>query len=647
MKNTLLCLILFFAAIITKAGYIETYNVISDDYISDIQDANVIRVINGGTVITPVFDESCPEELKAPFSYACKIIEEYMPPCLPLKVKVSCGRVNSSSKAAVSKVRALSMENFGDNIRYQNVQMSMIKGVILAELGHDSSVTYLDSVPNIEFLTDKPDIDITYNNQKLDEFSFSLEPDPEQKYDFVSLAIRDLLIGLGISSSYRYDPTTRGLLNPSQLMTPFELFINEALGNYGDPIKRLANATRGSLLLKSGIQEVDLYAPTTWLNGVSLNYFIPQDNCSISNILSYNFCKGMVTRSLSDDFSRFFFRDLLGWKPSFVVSISSSSSSSGGSTSLLMPYNGSISFDNNTLGMTMECVNEIKQHNIKMLNNQEKENLYNYVQSFHPFQYEESDIPLRGMSVSILKKDGTWDLVKYFDYNVPYFSMSDLKFNYDETQYARTIDGYLRARITTKQTNSHGGSEYKSTFFVIDYLPQKVDLSFKYLKPVSSLASQSVSLGCSVRVYFSNTEGLDRIVIEQLRKGSRVPSKVEVKDFKKGYFDATITKTTTFTAVGYNANGTSRSVPIIVSPILDELSVKFKQDYNRLYIESDEQLSGEYNYTITPLLEYSSCEKLSGTVNNFIDISSLSDGMYILNIVDNNTGMSKTFKFKK
>lgn len=74
--------------------YIESYNLISDNYVNRIQDVQIIRPINGGTVITPVFDTSCPEEMKAPFSYACKIVEEYMPPCLPLKVKVSCGRVN-------------------------------------------------------------------------------------------------------------------------------------------------------------------------------------------------------------------------------------------------------------------------------------------------------------------------------------------------------------------------------------------------------------------------------------------------------------------------------------------------------------------------------------------------------------------------
>lgn len=77
---------------------IESFNMVSDRYMEDIQDVKIVRSINGGTVVVPLFDESCPQEIKAPFSYACKIVEEYMPPCLPLKIKVSCGRIGGSKK---------------------------------------------------------------------------------------------------------------------------------------------------------------------------------------------------------------------------------------------------------------------------------------------------------------------------------------------------------------------------------------------------------------------------------------------------------------------------------------------------------------------------------------------------------------------
>lgn len=95
MKKILALLVLLITVVTAKSdSYVESYNVISDRYINLIQETPIIRQINGGTAIIPVFDESCPEEMKSPFSYACKIVEEYMPPCLPLKVKVSCDILN-------------------------------------------------------------------------------------------------------------------------------------------------------------------------------------------------------------------------------------------------------------------------------------------------------------------------------------------------------------------------------------------------------------------------------------------------------------------------------------------------------------------------------------------------------------------------
>lgn len=88
MTRILTFIALFTTLFVVKAeNNIESFNLISADYVNDIQDAQIIRSINGGTVIVPIFDESCPEKMKTPFSYACKIVEEYMPPCLPLKVK--------------------------------------------------------------------------------------------------------------------------------------------------------------------------------------------------------------------------------------------------------------------------------------------------------------------------------------------------------------------------------------------------------------------------------------------------------------------------------------------------------------------------------------------------------------------------------
>ncbi|MDE6317070.1 MAG: T9SS type A sorting domain-containing protein, partial [Muribaculaceae bacterium] len=52
--------------------------------------------------------------------------------------------------------------------------------------------------------------------------------------------------------------------------------------------------------------------------------------------------------------------------------------------------------------------------------------------------------------------------------------------------------------------------------------------------------------------------------IEILKDGVRVPTKTEIMDLEKGFFDRTIYRGTTFTAVAYNENGSTRGTPLYV-----------------------------------------------------------------------------------
>ncbi len=649
MKKIIFSIVSAIIAFYAKAEeYVETYNIISDQYSPVIQDAQIVRRINGGTVITPVFDESCPEEMKAPFAFACKIVEEYMPPCLPLKVNVSCGRLTGSYSKAVSMVKSLCQLNFGGNTVYSYVPMSLIKGVILSEYCYNSTITYLNYIPNKVFLTGKPDIEIQYNGQRLDEISFSLEPAPDQKYDFVSLAVRDLLIGLGFNSSFRYNRVSQTLDNPNRELTPFEISIDKALGNQNNAAARLAAATKGELELGLFANRgPKLYAPSDWENGRSLNYFIPQDDFCISNILSYNFCKGMVTRSLSDNYSLHVFRNLLGWKPDYVTSSSTPESSAGGSTSLKMPYNGTISFNDNTYGITTIVDSELVNRRMLAHNVIESDNVYDYVEAFHPFLDNGESTSEYGTSISILKKDGTWDLVKFIDgfiYDYT-FNMSDWTFNYEESEYARTIDGYLKARITSKSRNDFGRLRYKSTFFVIDYLPQKVELSYAFMDSENAKAQTETSSN-KVRLYFYNTEGANRIILESLRQGARVPGKAEIYDFKKGYYDTTIDRTTTFTAVAYNDNGGARGIPVTVVPVTDLSPVSFSRNGDIIHVETQNKSVSEYSYSIVSIDSPGSTCK-HGVATETIDISLIQEGFYILTVTDKASGKSDSFKFRK
>lgn len=633
--------------------YIESFNNVSEDSIGFVHDIELIRNINGGTVIIPEFDSSCPEEMKGPFMYACKIVEEYMPPCLPLRVAVSCGQIRGN-KRAISSVKARSCVNFGHSA-YDNVQMSVVKGVILAELCYDEDVSYLRYVPNLEFLTDLPDISIVYNQQKLEDISFSLEATAGSKYDFVSLVVRDLLIGLGMSSSYTYNYVDNSLKDPSQAMTPFESAIDRALGNYGNATARLENATKGEVIFtKNGRQPLTLklYAPNPFVNGVSLNYFIPQEDCSLSQVLSHEFGKGTVSRSLNDSYSSWIFKDLLGWNPNYTVSETTPSNSVSGSTSMLMPYNGSISISENA-GKTYEIVLSNSGTN-KMPRIVTSDNeLTDYINSFHPFLSEYTPV-YDGVSISVLKKDGSWDLVKFEGAYIPdmTYNMSDWTFHHSDEEYARTVDGYLRARLTTKQIDNNNRTKIRSTFFVIDYLPQKTNISYSY-NAASSPAREpaqgaSVTQSTPVRLYFSNLEGTKRLVLERLREGFRMPSKREIEDFKCGYFDTTIDRNTTFTAVAYNDNGYSRSIPVKVEMMVpsDLQNTEFEISDNTITLKLVNGEGEDLEYQIFSITKSDLTLVLDGTTKGDIDISSLTQGAYLL-ILDPHSNKPRRLKFAK
>lgn len=652
MKKFILSLILLPSLVVTTRAedYIESLNIVSDNYSNSIEDVQVIRYINGGTVIIPEFDETCPQEMKVPFTYACKIVEEYMPPCLPIKVKISCNQLVGSQRNAISKVLSQSKENFGSSSYYRNATMSTIKGVILGEYCLNTSVTYLDYISDVNSLTEYPDIAITYNKQRLDEIYFSIDTNPGEKYDFVSLAIRDLLIGLGISHSYVYNPVTNGLQNPFQEMTPFEWYIDKKLGNNGDAVTRLANATKGEFSLGS----LKLFAPTTWINGVSLRYFIPQDNSCVSKILSYDFCKGMVTRSLNDNYSYFIFRELLGWKYSFPVSTSTPSSSAAGSTSLFMPYNGTFNIDDcETMEIRSEIDYQESKYKTNSLSRSYSAELEQYIEQFFPFLNDGEFDYSSGVSVSILKKNGTWDLVQFIPVYVPdmevTFNMQDWTFHFSNEEYARTVDGYLKARITKKFMDNFGKTTISSTFIVLGYLPQKVGINFSYTDTTVDEMSRVTATNKNIRLYFSDTEGIDRIVLERLREGFRVPSKIEITDIKKGYYDTTIDRNTTFTAVGYNENGHTRGVPVTVEyqPASVTAALSFDLQNDAIMVKAGVEAVDNCNYSIAPLSAAGQQAGRNGMTNGAIDISTLADGLYVLTAIDEKSGLQGTFKFRK
>ena len=70
-----------------------------------------------------------------------------------------------------------------------------------------------------------------------------------------------------------------------------------------------------------------------------------------------------------------------------------------------------------------------------------------------------------------------------------------------------------------------------------------------------------------VHIKMHGIDGLDRVVIERLRQGARAPSRFEVYDFQKGYFETDVDadRSTQFTPIAYNAYGSTRGEPVTVA----------------------------------------------------------------------------------
>lgn len=650
----LLCsMILVCANAFAQEESIEVDNIASDNTVEVSKQLKAVREINGGTVFIVNYGDGFSNEMKGAFEYACKIIEEYLPPCLPITVDVEWGNTGSSQSGHVfSKVYTRSFDGFGFG-KAENISspMTKIKAVTLGEYIIDSNISFFNSIPNSSFFenTDDPDIRIVYNKFLKNDISFSLEGAPSNKYDFVSVVIRDLLKGLGFSNRMRKDPVQSKLKTLPSYLNDFERAIANERDSYNSETF-FQEATSGSLDISSNIYSetpLNLYAPENWEDGVSLNYFIPNDTYAISNSLSYQFGRGTVVRDINDKYGEDIFNYLLGWHALFTVGTTVGNSASyEGNTQNFLPYSEPLETRTKT---------EIIDNSAKSIDRQTKSSgkssLEAYLDKFHPGQGMLMDPAYIETTMSILKKDGTWDVVLRIINNRPNaveeeLKMENFEFHYEAEEYARTCDGYLRGRLTTGYTIHYGPAGYRpkevyeSKFYVLDYLPQKVELGIYRNTPVSIVEYNTSSVPVenpqkTVKFVFKNLEGVTSLVLEKRIPGNNLPIRIEIPNFRRGSYMVTFDKTvtTTFNVVSYNANGHSISEPLTfvgtfgqIDPIPLTVNVKG----NQLLIPSEyfETIEG-MDYQIMPINTFSAFPVQTGVMKDSqIDISVLNAGMY-------------------
>lgn len=663
-----LLLTFLISAIIPLMAYcetIETYNYVSDANNELCHDMTIVRPINGGTIITPTFDPNCPEELKGAFSFACKIMEEYMPTSLPITVYVKSEAIETQANP-ISKVEYTN-QHFRSDLD-KSVPMSTVKGVIYGELSyHNVSNSFLDSVPNMAALNQYPDITITYNSNRSKEISYSLDASPGDCYDFVSLALRDLFIGFGFSSHFRASHQSGTFLDPIRPMTKFEKTVKEWLIKAQGNKTLYETATQGELnLYKSSTQpQIKLYAPNPWQPNVSLNYCVSSENISITQVMDYNLGKGTVARSLNDQFSGRIFDELFGWWYDYMSGPSDEFHVSPGSTSNMIPYEYISSSQAATAKIQSETPSHKTQYSDASQDNHDA--LVRYIESLHPFQTPDGFINRDGISFSALLKDGSWDLIKFTPY--VYWGSENIdpyhwNFSHPSDDYARSPDGYLRIRVTSSQDSTISSSYetfrfYETKYYVADFIPQKVGLkavSIDYHPTIIPKSSTASAIEPNIfitpnlyRIYFNNLEGTNRLVLEVLKEGARLPVKYNISNFKEGYYDLEITTPSKITAVAYNDNGSTRGVPINVTPstLIITPTTSVSQKDNTLSISSSDKDS-EYKFSITPL-ESSNNEApvLTGQTNGEVDISNLKSGIYVLTFTELRSGETHSYKFRR
>lgn len=647
-------LVLFAGALNTLCAqtYLESDSYGLDQYLEKCTDIPVVREINGGTVfkITYEPEESWNNSMKGAFEYACKIWEEQLPSTLPLNIHAKIGPLRGTGNGNLLS-RVLPTSHSYSTGGLGNELTCCTKFRLLEEYNYSHYVTLGDSIRSEDFFN-QPDITITYNQNMLGDFSFSLYSTPVDKYDFVTVVLRDIAKGLGFISGFTADTNMEVFHSINRIPTYYEEVIQNAIGT-DNPHVAYINSTQGQLPLSvQNYGNLKLYAPHVWKNGVSLNYFIPDSTKRITELLAYDFGRGSVIRNITDRY-HILFKYLHGWKIyNITTGFVGRDIDSEGSTENLLNYNGSIVVGTDQVATAnwheaplMNIANDNPCDIVDVNNFQ----LYGYLRSFD-YKYPDED-GTGSWLVFLLRKDGTWELV-YRQYtgnmDVPLcLNMSNLPINSASDQYQRTCDGYLRSRITHyKQQYDYlyKRDKYiiKNHYYVIDYLPQRVMMELDSRSFTETVLSKSTAddFTQQVRINIKGLEGVDRIVVEQYDEGNDMPVKYEISDFKKGYFTATVDKElyTEFVIYAYNKNGSTKSDSLIIPPlssVQEPYDIRFTHNSIELYLKSRmKQNINDYYciYSLDSAIPILIKRGEINAANSIIDIAHLQSGRYVLSI---------------
>lgn len=660
MRTILLFLFALCLSPVFSQDLIENYSYVSDKVVDKTYGLPAVRSIGGGTKIIVDYQGNWSEDMKGAFEFACKIWEEAMPTTFPIHILAKLDETITTN--AFSKVSIQSCIHTQNNFSYapptNRSTWLQIKGTTIGEFFGIYGTDIYDQLltPNMFY---EHDIIITYYNKGntlKNKCSFSLDEIADNtKFDFVTLALRDMAKGFGFTWQYN-NPNNWPNINNN--ITAYEYSVLRALG-YFEPnctqASMLTNATQGSLEIDNGNWE--LYAPNEWDKNNSLATFIPNENKKITQLLSYDFGKGSIIRDISDFSTIDFFEDLLYWKGDNTVGIGHDGASTNEKSDIntnVIGYNGSISLSSNETA-AQNCSNAPSSYsktNYSYIPS--NDTIYNIMKKYHP-NYDGSDIGNCAGKVSLLLNDGTWDIVYHIPFNnyAP-ISVSNFSLHHENKDYARTTDGFLRCRITTVEDLYV--TEINTKYYALDYIPQIASMAMS--KVLNTFIDDYYT---DVEISYKNIEGTTRIVVSQYDYGEEVPYQYSLSDIKSGKFTATVDKEypTKFLITSYNKNGSTTSELYTLNGVQPtaNLDLSFKYSNERILIESNSDRMNEKtlikSYSIKTLnfANQQFAQKTSDLSSdcrildtNTICVAGLKKGFYILNVLDI-YGKEHSFKF--
>lgn len=648
-----LCVLIVCIAANAQNRSIVTENEANDVFSSFMSDLPEFRELTSGSKIVVEYEGEWPEEMKGAFEYAAKIWEENLPMTLPIRVRAiingkTIGRNTISSVTSRATEVKSSM-----NEKYSPLS-SMIKAACFQDYHHQKSSSYyrFSYDPNTSEYLLSNDITITYNLSRLSEFSFNLDAVPENKYDFVTLALRDIALGLGFGHGITAINSEKRIDYSFDKPTFYESVIINAIGS--DPYEAYSKATSGAV----NIGYFNLYAPNPFQNGKSLRYILSNNTHGFYKIMSPDLTKGVAVRDISGlDYERLF-RNIFDWD--WVLWTGNTNSlTEEGNTVDAIPYSGTFHFSFDSEESRNYNHEESKRY---IINNnsvlQENAAVYTGIESTcKPYGL---DLEVKGTNwtgiphyvLSAQLKDGTWDAL----YSEPTFTpfepegfnvdLSAIEHHYEESEYARSTSGDLKYRLVeiTPSSNPNARESFRVKYFTRKFTPQTPVIKYSRIHDFDT-SEKSVTYDpdyddyyVDVEIGINGIEGTTHIMADQYDGDDTMGFFYDVDDFRKGYFLANVDRelSTKIRIFVYNENGSRQSNTITIPPIgWPDLEPQFKYQDDAVTVESiSSRLIDKGNITYDIRNAVSLSDAGHGTLHSDrrIDLSSIGKGVYIVQI---------------